>query len=286
MTRLGLVQFLNARPLDQGFRERAAAGEDIELSEDTPAELFRRLQAGELDAALISSVECLRNAERLGFCEAVGVAARWQVRSILYIRPLASEERGSPDDPAERPATLKDDGPAARGTPVECIYADSASRSSIALLECLYARERGALPQVETLPAAEIPRRCLDEARAGRSVGGLLIGDNALDFSQGEQRDRFAAHDLASWWREREELPFVFALWAYPRKRPLPDAFFLESLERGLAQLADIAGESSYPGAQEYLGELLHYRLDAADRAGLARFRERLISIDRLQPRP
>ena len=51
--RLGCVKYLNARPLIHGW-----AG-DVEF--DHPSALCRRLAAGELDVALVSSFEYLRN---------------------------------------------------------------------------------------------------------------------------------------------------------------------------------------------------------------------------------
>ena len=78
--RLGLVKHLNAHPLDYGFREDGVH----DLIEDTPARLYAMLAEGELDAALISSVECLRNEHRFGYCDTVGVCCHGALKSILY----------------------------------------------------------------------------------------------------------------------------------------------------------------------------------------------------------
>ena len=50
--------FLNARPLVWQFIERPEP--DIELVEEPPSRLADMLRAGEIDAALISSVEAYR----------------------------------------------------------------------------------------------------------------------------------------------------------------------------------------------------------------------------------
>ncbi len=75
-------------------------------------------------------------------------------------------------------------------------------------------------------------------------------------------------------------MPFVFALWAYPIARPVADAFFEESLRVGLAELARIAAQSTFPGAFEYLSKNLHYWLDERDRQGLEEFRSMLHNVD------
>lgn len=55
MIRLGVVSFLNARPLIEGLRDRA----DVRITFDVPSRLSQRLAAGEFDAALIPIVDVL-----------------------------------------------------------------------------------------------------------------------------------------------------------------------------------------------------------------------------------
>lgn len=249
--RLGLVRYLNARPLDYGFRQDLAGAD---LLEDTPARLVNELLAGRLDAALISSVECLRNADRLGSCLRVGVCARREVRSILFFA-----RKGDVADP-----TTAD---------FRRVYVDRGSRSSVALLKVLLRRRgRTELPEFEERDPAAIP----DLVRG--DCAGLLIGDGAMDFRYGPRFGEFDCRDLAGWWHEREGLPFVFALWAYPRERPLPDDLFQKSLDRGLENLEKIAGGAGYPEGLEYLRDILHYRLDDADRRSLTTFHDYLRS--------
>ena len=56
MLRLGVVSFLNARPLIEGLDE----SRDVQCLFDVPAELPSRLDRGEVDAALIPIVDVLR----------------------------------------------------------------------------------------------------------------------------------------------------------------------------------------------------------------------------------
>ncbi len=254
--RLGLVKHLNAHPLDYGFREDGVH----DLIEDTPARLYAMLAEGELDAALISSVECLRNEHRFGYCDTVGVCCHGALRSILYFE---ANEAGKEFNLASAP---------------EKIYADSGSRSSVALLQVLYHSSTGILPRLESREPEQIPAAVL----ADRESGGLLIGDAALRFSESPDAPRFLMKDLGQWWKELESLPFVFALWAYPRERPVDHSLFEKSLEAGLKHLPQIAAESEFSFAEEYITDLLHYRLEKPEWQALRRFRERLQALDLL----
>ncbi|MCR9142029.1 MAG: hypothetical protein NXI24_07240 [bacterium] len=303
--RIGLVRYLNARPLDFGLREavrvptanaplqsalvaearkltgQATASESTEsrtatssnpesqpglpqLIEEIPSRLFRMLRDRELDAALISSVECLRNPERFGYCRTVGVCARREAYSIVYIRRRSRAADGKSSDTA----SARD-----FASPVRRILADTGSRSSIALLQSLYFRANGQLPVIET----ENPERIADRLEV--DDGGLLIGDGALQFldrvRSGGAPD-YEILDLARWWYESEGLPFVFALWAYPLDRPLADRIFEDSLAAGERHMDRIIAAAERPDARAYLTENLHYRLGPEERAALERFRQRL----------
>ena len=246
--KLGLVSYLNARPLD--FYFRVEKRNEIQLSEDTPASLFQRLSKGELDAALISSVECLRHRDLLAHCDRVGVCASERVLSIIYLR-RKNHERGLP----------------------QMVYVDAGSRSSVALLDILLFKDTGLRVPLKPTPPGEIPGLLSED------TAGLLIGDDAMRFLEGDTGD-FVVRDLARWWQERESLPFVFALWAYPRERPVPDSFFEDALDYGLKNLEKIAASAPYSNALPYLRDILHYRLSGADRRALERFELRLSELD------
>lgn len=251
--KLGLVRFLNARPLDQGFRD-AAANNGTELLEATPAHLFEALKAGRLDAALISSVEVLRHPELFDSCRSVGVCAERTVESIVYLVPRDSAEMVP-----------------------KRILTDSGSRSSVALLRVLMARD---FPNSNAEFVSCDPQQILSGLNAGEA--GLLIGDSALSFRLSGNPQNLVVRDLAQWWFEQEQLPFVFALWAYPKNRPIADDVFEQSLAHGEKQIAAIAAHSEYPRAATYLSEVLHYRLTNRDQQGLERFRARLLDLDLL----
>ncbi|MBE7438775.1 MAG: menaquinone biosynthesis protein [Spirochaetales bacterium] len=241
--RIGLVSFLNARPLDYGIRKSGAH----EITVATPSALVDLLLKGEIDTALISSVECLRHPQ-LYTCPDVGVASAGPVDSILYF---------------EKPS------PAFLSSPPGIIYVDRGSRSSVALIQTLMAQKFGFLPQTISEDPGLIPGRVKE-----RSSAGLLIGDNALAFADSPQSGGFIIKDLGAWWQESEGLPFVYALWA--GNQSLDPDFFKDSLTEGLGHIEEIASESSYSKSLQYLKERLHFQLAESDHAGLERFREHL----------
>src|SRR5271170_5009193 len=91
--RVGAVSYLNAKPLYYRLTELAPG---ISLEMDLPSRLADRLAEGELDVALIPSVEYLRGAARgYEIVPGFAVAARGAVRSVkLFSRvPLERIDR-------------------------------------------------------------------------------------------------------------------------------------------------------------------------------------------------
>ncbi len=91
--RVGAVSYLNAKPLYYRLDEFAPG---VRLEMDLPSRLADRLAAGELDLALIPSVEYLRGAAPgYEILPGFAIAARGAVRSVkLFSRvPLGRIER-------------------------------------------------------------------------------------------------------------------------------------------------------------------------------------------------
>lgn len=241
--RIGLVRFLNARPLDFAFQTMPERYPDVECHPDTPARLVERLLAGELDAALISSVECYRNQSTLSWCEQVGVASETEVQSLLYLRRRCDS----------------------LDVPVRRIYMDEGSRTTVALTRLLYSQEFAEIPECVSASPDSIPS-LLDAESAG-----LMIGDAALALY--ESPGEFHFRDMVTWWRKKTGLPFVAALWAYPTQRiaDFPDSFFTTALDLGMERIDAILARYG-EHYREYLTGALHYRLTSSDREALALF--------------
>jgi chorismate dehydratase len=174
--RVGCVKYLNARPLIRGW-----AG-NVEF--DHPSALCQRLAKGQLDVALVSSFEFLRN-PIYRIVDDVSISSDGPVYSVVV---------------------------AYRGqfSNIEEIELDPASETAVNLLRCLLA-QLGLTPRLTGgVPGnAELPR-----AR-------LIIGDHAISFRQ-NRAGEFQFWDLGEQWKKLTGLPFVYALWLI--RPEVPDA--------------------------------------------------------------
>jgi chorismate dehydratase len=239
--KIGVVKHLNARPLSYGIEK---SGEH-EIVYENPSFLKDELICGNLDAALISSVECLRNADTLSYSLSTGVCASTKVRSILYFENKFE--------------------PVSRSIPV-----DRGSRTSVALLQILIEKKYGFIP--ETIPTD--PKLIQESINLGKG-SHLLFGDNALVANY--DPDRYRVIDLAEWWNQETGLGFCFAFWAFPKERPVSDDLFYISLEYGLKNLEEIIQmEKRFPRdmLETYLKQELHYIVNSKDKAGFRLFSE------------
>ena len=238
---LGSVPYANARPLLAGLD----ADPGVRLVLEPPSLLARRLAAGELDAALVPSIEALRDPRRV-VVPAGCIASRGPVASVsLFHR-----------------APLR---PGAR------VGLDASSLTSAALARILLAGPLS-LPgcRFETCPPTTDPRRAPFDAT-------LLIGDPCLVLP----REGLLEIDLGDAWTRWTGLPFTWAVWAARDGDAAAAAAPVLSAarRRGEADLQRIvAREAARLGLAEaamdrYLR--VHIRRDLGDdeRRGLDRFR-------------
>jgi chorismate dehydratase len=174
--RVGCVKYLNARPLIRGWLG------DVEF--DHPSALCQRLAKGQLDVALVSSFEFLRN-PIYRIVDNVSISSDGPVYSVVV-------------------------GHRGEFSNIEEIELDPASETAVNLLRCLLA-ELGLTPRL----TAGVPGRTeLPRAR-------LIIGDQAISFRQ-NQAGEFQFWDLGEQWKKLTGLPFVYALWLI--RPEVPDA--------------------------------------------------------------
>ena len=254
--RVGIVNFLNSKPLAWGFLK----GHHADLFAATyhpPAMVARLLGQGALDIGLIPSVEVQR-IPGLKILPDLCVASTHEVKSVILV------SRG----PLEQ---------------VKRVALDQNSRTSVALLRILL-QERGIHP--EYLHERPDPERMLSEADAA-----LLIGDPALKV----ERDKYQVIDLAAEWNALTGLPFVFAVWAVRSGVDLPDLsfYFKSSLRYGLSSVDTLSREAAAElgldsaDVRSYLTENLHYFLRQEELAGLEEFYRRAHAHGLiLEPRP
>ena len=236
--------YLNSAPLIWSFA-RGARGRGVELLTDAaPARCARMLAQGYADVALVPVVEYQRAGD-LAVVPGVCVGARRAVRSVVLV-------------------TRSDD---LRG--VRSVALDESSRTSAALVRVIFREFYGR--DLETTTARPDVTRML-----GGSDAALVIGDPAMTFA----REGLFVHDLATLWRERTGLGFVFAMWmARESDSGLARAVdFAAARDEGLAGLEEIVAEYSaelgLPRAElrEYLTENISFHLDGEMRAGLELF--------------
>ncbi|HEY1957132.1 MAG TPA: cyclic dehypoxanthinyl futalosine synthase [Polyangiaceae bacterium] len=206
--------------------------EDVELSLAAPSEIARMLAEDECDVALIPVAAAAALGDAV-LIDAGCISSRGPVRSVVVYSECPLEE-------------------------IEELALDLSSRTSVTLARVLLKdrplRFRGMQPD-EALAFARGPKR-----------GAVVIGDPAL-----EHEGKFAhTFDLATAWRERTGLPFVFAAW-YARKPLEPRHVDLLQNARniGLKSRDSIAKNES---ERRYLHESIRYDLDDEAREGLARF--------------
>lgn len=243
--RVGIVDYLNSRPLAWGFLTGRMPAE-LEASYHPPARVADLLAAGELDVGLVPSIEVQR-IPGLEVLPGMGICASHEVRSVLLV---------SRCDPGS----------------IRRLSLDRNSRTSAALVRILLADVWGIEPEVVTAPA-DIDAMLADADAA------LIIGDPALRVDRGAHR----VIDLAAGWRGLTGHPFVFAVWAVRaevQERGLGELFH-RSLALGLAEIDRIVGEAAeelgLPAVEmrEYLTSNLGYRLGEDELEGLREYYRR-----------
>lgn len=255
--RVGIVNFLNSKPLAWGFLK----GHHADLfapSYHPPAMVARMLAEGSLDIGLIPSIEVQR-IPGLRVLPDLCISSRHEVRSVILVSRCAPEE-------------------------IRKVALDTNSRTSVALLRILLRERFGLSP--EYLHERPDPERMLAEADAA-----LLIGDPALKVD----RERYQVIDLAAEWNALTGLPFVFAVWAVRPEVDVPDIsfYFKSSLRYGLSSLDNLVRESAAElgldsaEVRSYLTENLDFFLRSEQIEGLEEFYRRAYEHGLiLEPKP
>ena len=169
--RIGCVKYLNARPLIHGWTG--------EVTLDHPAALCAQLARGDLDVALVSSFEFLRN-PIYRIVDDISISSAGPVYSVIVAHQGGISE-------------------------TDKIELDPAAETSVNLLRCLLSESQLNPRFTRTSASSNV-----SPARTRRAR--LLIGDQAIRFRQ-EHAQEFHFWDLGEQWARVVGFPFVYALW-------------------------------------------------------------------------
>jgi chorismate dehydratase len=243
LTRLGAVDYLNARPLVYGLELR---NDLFALRFDVPSKCAALLHEGSIDVGMIPSIEYLRGTVAYRIVPGMGIVSDGPVASVACFSPRPLEQARS-------------------------IAVDTSSRTSTGLLRVLCLAAFGVDPEFVPMPPSI--DRMLDRCDAA-----LLIGDPALYMDH--QAAGLAKIDLGEQWTALTGLPFVWAFWAGRAGALLSAAIdaLKEARDAGVAASDEIA--DAYCGPERaalgraYLRDNIQYQLGDQAIAGLRRYYE------------
>jgi len=255
---VGYIDFLNSLPVYYGLETGAVPlPRDVELVRSVPAELNRKLLAGEVDVSAISSIEYARHADKLVLLPDLSINSAGFVHSVnLVFRNGLESLRGG---------TI-------------CMSAESAT--SHVLLKVLLRKRFG-------IDATLIVGDADPEELGAKYDGLLLIGDSAMKASLAYPN--LGRLDLGDEWTRWTGNPMVFAVWAARRDVPpaqlraVHDAL-LAGKAWGRANRAAIVEHArkkvylSRAYMERYFRDL-NYDLDAPKLAGLRRYYEEAAAL-------
>ncbi len=244
--RIGAVSYFNTKPLTDGL----GADPRIELSVAVPSRLPEQLESGQVDVALVPTIEIARAGRDWSVISDACIGCDG---ATLTVRVFS---RVDPSD-------------------ITVLHVDGDSRSSVALASVIWSEKFNRELILQPFDVDDDHSvATLDTCEAV-----LLIGDKVIRPPVG--LDGFSTQvDLGATWKSMTGLPFVFAVWATPR-HDLP-AFVDDSLrvarDRGVARAADIAAkigpEMGWPVdlARKYLTSHLSFTMTERHRLGMNRF--------------
>jgi len=233
--RVGCVPYLNARPLLEGL--------PYPVRKLVPAQLHDVFLSGELDVALLSSIDVISK-DQAEVVDGVSISSKGDVYSVV----LAYE------------GELKD---------LTKVALDPASHTSNALLRIVLEEFYGVMPDYVQL-----------KDYASSFTPGLVIGDRAIETRKRTSDTSLRYLDLGGEWYRKTGLPFVFAIWEL--RKEFTDKKFLseairETKARGVLEIPKIAAQEEDPVfAEGYLRNHIRYELWEEEKRGLRTFGESL----------
>jgi chorismate dehydratase len=179
---------------------------DAEIISVVPSKLGTLMKQGEVDIALLSSIELLRNPE-YSYLPEICISSDGAVGSVLLFSHVPIQD-------------------------IKTVALDQSSLTSVILIKILFSDYWKISPDCVTFtPPVENGLKIADAA--------LAIGDAGLV----AERQYTYCYDLGAEWKAMTGLPFVFALWItrqyVDKDQCLP--YFLEAKRIGLSHISEIS---------------------------------------------
>ena len=236
--KVGIVSYLNTRPLIYGLKLPPIAGE-IELIEDTPSRLAELLVNDEIDLGLVP-VAVIPQLKEYFISSDYCIGTETEVASVCLFSEVPLNE-------------------------ITKVYLDYQSLSSVALLKWLMKEYWNVDPEIIQTSDDDYRRKICG------TTAGLVIGDRAFE----QRKVSTFIYDLASEWRSITGLPFVFATWI--SNKQLPESFirkFNEANAVGLTHIDEIVAAQNFDlfDLKKYYTLHLSYLLDERKRKGMELF--------------
>lgn len=248
--RVGSVPYVNAHPLVWGLQSQG-----VEVVYDVPSRLPALLDAEEVDAVLVSSIESLRRPE-LETLANVAIISKNAVESVRIFSKVPWEE-------------------------IKSLALDQSSMTSNALALSLLNRRNYSQLDCKPLPPDL-------EAMLENHDAGLLIGDKGMDQESGN----LFTYDLGELWKNHTSLPFVWALWTAKRGQDwtelsaILDQAYAQSKFEWEFMLQDSTERSGWTleKTRRYLEQTMSFTLDEEARKGLNTYSIQLQKFGQIQP--
>ncbi|MEE8483826.1 MAG: menaquinone biosynthesis protein [Nitrospinota bacterium] len=245
MMKFGCHDFLNAQPILYPITEGLMTP-PFELHLASPSELAEKLKSGELDMALIPSIEYAR-IPNLKIVKGFSIASFGKVKTVILFSKKKILE-------------------------IESIAADARSRTSVALLKIMLLEYYGKNVRfVQRKRIAEVPKN---------ADAALLIGDEALKLDP----DEYNLYDVSTMWHSFTGKSFVFALLCVRdhlgagANADEAVEFLIKAKEAGMDKLDDICAKAAavqgipMDELRRYLTDCIRYDFDEDDAEGFLHF--------------
>lgn len=211
--RIGSPSHLATRPLIYGLTQ--FPHENLELVHDEPGSLALALERGDLDAALIPSIEYLRGVGEY-VVNGPALVTRRPTGSLKLItnKPLSE---------------------------VKSVAVDEFSRTTLVILRVVLDKIHNILPDFWVHKAGPLAASDWSD----HYDGVLLDGDQGFRYCGRELRPGETCHDVDDMWFSFFSMPIVLSLWAYndAGMKDTLEHLLTESRDEGVENLARISDE-------------------------------------------